>query len=218
MRIVADAASRLDTGGGGLPYAEAMAAALRVTGHAVHVTEDDDPAWAPGAVPVIDGLLLPGGCDLSPRLYGGDPSNALDADPVRDAFELALLEGAIERGLPVLGICRGMELINVSRGGTLRNGVTHPDASDVHVDALGNVTLALRQVAGRTRAEADEVGRAALARVGLADRAGHRPAQLSGGSSSASPLRGPWRWSRGSCCSTSRPARWTRSWWATCWA
>jgi ABC-type polar amino acid transport system ATPase subunit len=50
-----------------------------------------------------------------------------------------------------------------------------------HMTALGNVTLALRKVAGKPRAEADEIGRAALARVGLADRAGHYPNQLSGG-------------------------------------
>ena len=50
-----------------------------------------------------------------------------------------------------------------------------------HMTALGNVTLALRKVAGKPRAEADELGRAALARVGLAERAGHRPGELSGG-------------------------------------
>jgi ABC-type polar amino acid transport system ATPase subunit len=50
-----------------------------------------------------------------------------------------------------------------------------------HMTALGNVTLALRKVAGKPRAEADEIGRAALARVGLADRGGHYPNQLSGG-------------------------------------
>src|SRR5258705_3490474 len=50
-----------------------------------------------------------------------------------------------------------------------------------HMTALGNVTLALRKVAGKPRAEAEALGRAALARVGLADRAGHTPGQLSGG-------------------------------------
>jgi ABC-type polar amino acid transport system ATPase subunit len=50
-----------------------------------------------------------------------------------------------------------------------------------HMTALGNVTLALRKVAGKPRAEADALGRAALARVGLADRAGHTPGELSGG-------------------------------------
>jgi ABC-type polar amino acid transport system ATPase subunit len=50
-----------------------------------------------------------------------------------------------------------------------------------HMTALGNVTLALRKVAGKSRAEADQLGHAALARVGLADRAAHRPGELSGG-------------------------------------
>ncbi len=67
------------------------------------------------------GLLLTGGGDVSPALYGGEPGGGRDAvDPLRDAFELALLAVARERGLPVFAICHGMQLLNVARGGSLR--------------------------------------------------------------------------------------------------
>lgn len=127
------------------------------------------------ALDSIDGLLLPGGCDLSPTLYGDDPAKALDADPVRDTFELAMLAGAVERGIPVLGVCRGMELINVWRGGSLKDGVEHPGASDITVAALGKVrvhdvnvtegTLA-HKVFGQTRVEATCVHHQAPDRIG----------------------------------------------------
>lgn len=103
--------------------------------------DSDVDEVAEAALTGIDGLVLPGGCDLTPSLYGGEPDVALDADPVRDAFELAMLRGAIKRRIPVLGICRGMELINVAYGGTLRNGVSHEHASDIHVDELGLVRV-----------------------------------------------------------------------------
>jgi len=67
----------------------------------------------------IDGLVIAGGGDVAPRLYGADFDAAIDVNPRRDRFELALLDAAEQRGLPVLGLCRGAQLINVHRGGTL---------------------------------------------------------------------------------------------------
>jgi len=68
----------------------------------------------------LDGLVLQGGTDVSPRAYGEEPLRTEWAgDPVRDAYELELLHEFTEAGKPVLGICRGMQLINVALGGSL---------------------------------------------------------------------------------------------------
>jgi putative glutamine amidotransferase len=69
---------------------------------------------------LIDGLILAGGADIDPSSYGqeADPQT-LGTVPERDRFEIALARAAIERDLPLLGICRGMQLINVACGGTL---------------------------------------------------------------------------------------------------
>ncbi len=78
------------------------------------------PARASEALAAIDGLLLSGGDDIDPGLYHMAPSPHLGAtDPARDMFELALLGGARQRGMPILGICRGLQLVNVGLGGTL---------------------------------------------------------------------------------------------------
>jgi putative glutamine amidotransferase len=68
----------------------------------------------------VDGLLLGFGRDIDPRRYRGalHPSMT-EVSPERDEFELALVADALERGLPILGICRGMQLLNVALGGTL---------------------------------------------------------------------------------------------------
>ena len=69
---------------------------------------------------VLDGLLLSGGSDLHPGYYGEEPIPALNVTvPERDAFEMELLEHVLRRGIPVFGICRGMQVLNVALGGTL---------------------------------------------------------------------------------------------------
>ena len=68
----------------------------------------------------LDGLLLSGGSDLDPAYYGEEAIPELGVTvPERDAFEMALLEKALRRRVPILGICRGMQVLNVALGGTL---------------------------------------------------------------------------------------------------
>lgn len=68
----------------------------------------------------LDGLLLSGGSDLHPSYYDEDPIPELDVTiPERDELEMALLESALRIGIPIFGICRGMQVLNVALGGTL---------------------------------------------------------------------------------------------------
>ena len=77
------------------------------------------------------GLLLAGGGDVDPALYGGRAGGGDDAvDPLRDACELTLLDAATARGLPVLAICHGMQLLNVAHGGTLAQRIPLGGAVD----------------------------------------------------------------------------------------
>jgi putative glutamine amidotransferase len=69
---------------------------------------------------LLDGLMLAGGADLDPASYGARPHpETKGAWPERDRFELALAHRALEREMPVLGVCRGMQMLNVACGGTL---------------------------------------------------------------------------------------------------
>lgn len=89
----------------------------------------------------LDGVVLPGGGDLDPRLYGEEPGAACyDVNVAQDALDVAVARGTIDAGLPLLGICRGHQLLNVLYGGTLVQDmadgpVTHhePAAGDAAV-------------------------------------------------------------------------------------
>jgi putative glutamine amidotransferase len=90
------------------------------------------------ALPDVDGLLLPGGWDVDPSFYGERRDEKLgETDPELDETELALFGQAREREIPVLGICRGQQVINVAMGGSL---VQHLEGHEVR--SLGRSHLA----------------------------------------------------------------------------
>jgi putative glutamine amidotransferase len=103
-------------------YADQVGAA---GGIAVHLPSRADPE---AAMDKMDALVLSGGADVDTAQYGAVAGSASPApDPERDTFELSLLAAALERGRPVLAICRGLQLVNVSRGGTLHGHLAeHP--------------------------------------------------------------------------------------------
>jgi putative glutamine amidotransferase len=109
------------------------------------------PLVAAGAVPVVlpypesdaecrallgrlDALVLAVGRDVEPRLYGAEPHPSMTPhSPARDEAELLLARAALELGIPVLGICRGMQVLNVARGGTLyRDRSEYPEHAREH--------------------------------------------------------------------------------------
>ena len=98
----------------------------------------------------LDGLLITGGKDVDPAAYGQEPHPSTDQPGgQRDAWEFALLRAALKRQLPVLGICRGAQVLNVALGGTLHQHL--PDVIGHSGHRAGNAvfnTLPVRTVAG----------------------------------------------------------------------
>ena len=98
-----------------------------VGGLPVQLTRDADPI---DMVDRLDGLVMTGGADPDPSLYGEDPHPELgEIERARDEWELSLIRAALDRRLPMLCVCRGAQLLNIALGGTL---VQHLDEADTH--------------------------------------------------------------------------------------
>jgi putative glutamine amidotransferase len=120
-----------------LAYVEAVQAA---GGIALILPPDEGAIADPRQeLALLDGLMLAGGADIDPASYDADahPMTS-DTVPERDAFELALTRAAIAREMPVLGICRGMQLINVALGGTLIQHLPDHVGHEEHRRLLGS--------------------------------------------------------------------------------
>ena len=95
----------------------------------------EDPDLLASLLGHIDGLLIPGGTDLDPAHYGEEAEPVVDTpDAARDETELPLIRKALEDGIPVFGICRGMQTLNVAAGGTLHQHVGGTVRHDFHMD------------------------------------------------------------------------------------
>lgn len=118
-------------------YVEAV---QRAGGLAVLIPADAEVAEDPDPIlDRIDGLMLAGGSDIDPATYGAAPhSETIGTVPARDQIELALMRAAWDRDMPVLGICRGMQLINVARGGTLHQHLPDQVGHGEHRRVLGS--------------------------------------------------------------------------------
>jgi putative glutamine amidotransferase len=133
-------------------------------GMALLLPPDDATAEQPGEMlDLLDGLILAGGSDIDPGSYGAVPHPETRLTwPERDRFELGLTHAALERDVPVLGICRGMQLLNVACGGTLHQHLPDLIGNEDHRDTPGRFgehevrlqegTLAARAVGGERAA------------------------------------------------------------------
>lgn len=119
-----------------------VAAVQRAGGRALLLPTDEGAAGDEAATLLrgLDGLLLIGGIDLAPESYGAErhPATAGDS-PARDRFEIALVRAAEQQDLPLLAVCRGMQVVNVAGGGTLLQHLPESLGSERHRRVAGTL-------------------------------------------------------------------------------
>jgi putative glutamine amidotransferase len=93
------------------------------------LSNSDDPA---AVLPQLHGLLLTGGLDVDPALYGEAQHDATETAPERDRFEIPLSQAAMQAGMPIFAICRGVQVLNVAAGGSLVQDIPSAIASELN--------------------------------------------------------------------------------------
>lgn len=156
----------------GLSYPNAVAAA----GGVPLVVPPTDAEMIDSLLGQVAGVCMTGGPDLDPALYDADPHDALGpVDTEVDRFELALARRADELALPILAICRGMQTLNVARGGTLHQHVEDHRQAEPGTEATHTVAIEagsrVAQVMGTTSAAVNSFHHQALDRLGRGLRA-----------------------------------------------
>lgn len=120
----------------------------------IHPAAED----VPGRLARFDGVLLPGGGDLAPHRYGATDTHAAvyDVDDLQDTFDLEAARAALDLGLPLLAVCRGLQVVAVALGGTLEQDMGGPEREHRHLThpvGIERGTL-LEQATGATKVDA----------------------------------------------------------------
>ncbi len=152
-----------------------LEAVRRAGGEPVALDPTASPEEREEAFATMDGLLLPGGADLDPALYGEQPHPAVAVEGARDDLELEAWAAARQRGVPVFGVCRGFQAINVFSGGRLvqhlegHDSPTHaPEAHPLHLDPASRLAGILGETDPLLRAEVNSYHHQAVRPADLA--------------------------------------------------